>query len=109
MGDHRRHLQPDGLRRRRLPQLRARPPRTARPRDLHRLAVQDLRHARLARRLHGRPESVAKAVVTMNSNHTTNLDRKSVVKGKSGSIRLDLGGQRIMKKKTRYTTEIHKN
>src|SRR5690606_10382021 len=55
LGDHRRHLQPHDLRRRRLPQFLARPPGTARPGDLHRLAVQDLRHARLARRLHGRP------------------------------------------------------
>ena len=33
------------------------PPGAARARDLRRLAVQDLRHARLARRLHGRPGS----------------------------------------------------
>ena len=38
-------------------QLRPCAPRIARPRDLHRLAVQDLRHAGLARRLHGRAGS----------------------------------------------------
>ena len=57
LGHHRRHLQPHGLRRPRLPQFRARAPGAARPRDLHRLAVEDLRHAGLARRLHGRAGS----------------------------------------------------
>ena len=53
--DHlRRHLQPHGLRRRRLPQFRDVAARAARSRDPRRLAVQDLRHARLARRLHRR-------------------------------------------------------
>src|SRR3546814_15839581 len=32
------------------------------------------------------------------------LDRKSVVSGKSVSVRVDLGGRRILKKKTKYTT-----
>src|SRR3546814_12510724 len=35
------------------------------------------------------------------------LDRKSVVSGKSGSVRVDLGGRRIVKKKTNtVTTDI---
>jgi cyclophilin family peptidyl-prolyl cis-trans isomerase len=57
LGHHRRHLQPHGVRRRGLPQLRDAPSGTARPRDLHRLAVKDLRHAGLARWLHGRSRS----------------------------------------------------
>src|SRR3546814_21138471 len=32
------------------------------------------------------------------------LDRKSVVSGKSVSVRVDLGGRRILKKKILYTT-----
>src|SRR3546814_14611057 len=32
------------------------------------------------------------------------LDRKSVVSGKSVSVRVDLGGRRILKKKKNYTT-----
>src|SRR3546814_12531108 len=36
------------------------------------------------------------------------LDRKSVVKGKSGSVRVDLGGRRIIKKKnTRHSLTIN--
>src|SRR3546814_12392205 len=34
-------------------------------------------------------------------------DRKSVVEGKSGSVRVDLGGRSIMKKKKRNRTERH--
>src|SRR3546814_20010404 len=33
--------------------------------------------------------------------HTIDIDRKSVVKGKSVSVRVDLGGRRIIKKKKR--------
>src|SRR3546814_7101248 len=32
-------------------------------------------------------------------------DRKSVVQGKSVSVRVDLGGRRIIKKKTKFLTE----
>src|SRR3546814_15120117 len=35
------------------------------------------------------------------------LDRKSVVEGKSVSVRVDLGGRRIIKKKTTTKTHIH--
>src|SRR3546814_16720968 len=35
------------------------------------------------------------------------LDRKSVVSGKSVSVRLDLGGRRIIKKKKIYIVYIH--
>ena len=49
---HRRHLQPHGVRRRRLSQLRAGTAGAARARDPGRFAVQDLRHAGLARRFH---------------------------------------------------------
>ena len=53
--DHlRRHLQPHGVRRRRLPQLRAGPAGTARSRHPGRLAFQDLWHAGLARRFRRR-------------------------------------------------------
>src|SRR3546814_12883268 len=34
-----------------------------------------------------------------SGNGNGNGDRKSVVKGKSGSVRVDLGGRRIIKKK----------
>src|SRR3546814_15601179 len=37
--------------------------------------------------------------VHVRSKSTAMLDRKSVVKGKSGSVRVDLGGARIHKKK----------
>src|SRR3546814_9566858 len=37
------------------------------------------------------------------ANQTSNVDRKSVVEGKSVSVRVDLGGRRIIKKKN------HKN
>src|SRR3546814_13279468 len=33
-------------------------------------------------------------------------DRKSVVSGKSVSVRVDLGGRRIIKKKTNYTLDM---
>src|SRR3546814_18939270 len=36
-------------------------------------------------------------------------DRKSVVKGKSVSVRVDLGGRRIIKKNTNKTTRITHN
>src|SRR3546814_19367094 len=36
-----------------------------------------------------------------------NPDRKSVVEGKSVSVRVDLGGRRIIKKKTRHYPRIH--
>src|SRR3546814_20842068 len=36
-------------------------------------------------------------------------DRKSVVSGKSVSVRVDLGGRRISKKKTQYTTTTYDN
>src|SRR3546814_18084975 len=34
------------------------------------------------------------------------VDRKSVVSGKSGSVRVDLGGRRVHKKKTKINTTI---
>src|SRR3546814_16522012 len=34
-------------------------------------------------------------------------DRKSVVQGKSVSVRVDLGGRRIIKKKKANTTKVH--
>src|SRR3546814_17529232 len=34
-------------------------------------------------------------------------DRKSVVKGKSVSVRVDLGGRRIIKKKKKYNTNTY--
>src|SRR3546814_19533108 len=49
-----------------------------------------------------------------NLRRRQNVDRKSVVEGKSVSVRVDLGGRRIIKKKTnnRYTRnyiiEIHR-
>ncbi len=52
---HRRHLQHHGVRRHRLPQFRVRAASAARAVDLRRLGVQDLRHARLARRPARRP------------------------------------------------------
>src|SRR3546814_12016680 len=36
------------------------------------------------------------------------VDRKSVVSGKSVSVRVDLGGRRIIKKQTRVTTSLTK-
>src|SRR3546814_13007186 len=36
------------------------------------------------------------------------IERKSVVKGKSVSVRVDLGGRRILNKKTRDTNKIQK-
>src|SRR3546814_15683808 len=38
-----------------------------------------------------------------SEEHSVYQDRKSVVKGKSGSVRVDLGGRRISKKKKTYT------
>src|SRR3546814_19407732 len=35
-------------------------------------------------------------------------DRKSVVSGKSVSVRVDLGGRRIIKKQNKYSTSDHK-
>src|SRR3546814_14789098 len=37
------------------------------------------------------------------------VDRKSVVSGKSVSVRVDLGGRRIMKKKTLWMTRVEHN
>src|SRR3546814_11767046 len=37
------------------------------------------------------------------------IDRKSVVEGKSVSVRVDLGGRRIIKKKKRNTSELERN
>src|SRR3546814_11254110 len=39
---------------------------------------------------------------------TTWIDRKSVVSGKSVSVRVDLGGRRIIKKKKHKSTTHHK-
>src|SRR3546814_21111418 len=36
-------------------------------------------------------------------------DRKSVVSGKSVSVRVDLGGRRILKKKNNSTNKLHSN
>src|SRR3546814_12533839 len=36
-------------------------------------------------------------------------DRKSVVSGKSGSVRVDLGGRRIIKKQTENTHKYHED
>src|SRR3546814_17669150 len=36
-------------------------------------------------------------------------DRKSVVAGKSGAVRVDLGGRRIIKKKKNNPTKSHNN
>src|SRR3546814_17361411 len=38
---------------------------------------------------------------------TLNVDRKSVVSGKSVSVRVDLGGRRLIKKKKQHTYPIH--
>src|SRR3546814_17684496 len=35
------------------------------------------------------------------------IDRKSVVLGKSGSVRVDLGGRRIIKKQQKYPSKSH--
>src|SRR3546814_12705932 len=60
--------------------------------DCHR-AVRRSRDHRLVRWLSG---------TTLESDHTLRRlsDRKSVVSGKSVSVRVDLGGRRIIKKKT---------
>src|SRR3546814_13523608 len=42
----------------------------------------------------------------MNSFFIPALDRTSVVKGKSVSVRVDLGGRRIIKKKNKYRIKI---
>src|SRR3546814_12254323 len=42
------------------------------------------------------------AAVADDENPEQLLDRKSVVKGKSVSVRVDLGGRRIIKKKNKY-------
>src|SRR3546814_13344394 len=39
----------------------------------------------------------------------TDADRKSVVKGKSVSVRVDLGGRRIIKKKTHLQVSVFRN
>src|SRR3546814_16331937 len=39
---------------------------------------------------------------SMANGIATELDRKSVVEGKSVSVRVDLGGRRIIKKKNKY-------
>src|SRR3546814_14323184 len=47
----------------------------------------------------GRDASVPKCISNVNGMSDSRTDRKSVVKGKSGSVRVDLGGRRIIKKK----------
>src|SRR3546814_12897240 len=42
----------------------------------------------------------------LQGEHVGELDRKSVVSGKSVSVRVDLGGRRIIKKKKKLTTKI---
>src|SRR3546814_20034820 len=67
-------------------------PRCQPPGDSRRQA-EDLR-ARLSLRLAGRAVGDAAG------------DRKSVVSGKSGSVRVDLGGRRIIKKKKKENEKI---
>src|SRR3546814_13263743 len=43
------------------------------------------------------------------SRLSASIDRKSVVKGKSVSVRVDLGGRRIIKKKTKDKREYQHN
>src|SRR3546814_17052827 len=51
------------------------------------------------RKASGKGGQVEYLQVTMNDG----IDRKSVVQGKSGSVRLDLGGRRYIKKKNTKT------
>src|SRR3546814_14977989 len=50
---------------------------------------------------------------TAAPNHNDSRDRKSVVSGKSGSVRVDLGGRRLIKKKNVktmiFTLSTHQN
>src|SRR3546814_12640159 len=58
-------------------------------------------HALLGRRIaKDRPASVMARGTCGHFGHAI-LDRKSVVEGKSGSVRVDPGGGRIIKKKTK--------
>src|SRR3546814_16895961 len=55
-------------------------------------------------------EPVAIAAFTVSALRTTTgpaTDRKSVVEGKSVSVRVDLGGRRIIKKKQKKTPKQH--
>src|SRR3546814_14727040 len=47
----------------------------------------------------------ADAFAAVSSGDNSNIDRKSVVSGKSVSVRVDLGGRRIIKKKKKNQTE----
>src|SRR3546814_16489121 len=56
----------------------------------------------------GTMQLIAKHVVNNNSGFFKKLDRKSVVSGKSVSVRVDLGGRRIIKKKNKKATTAQK-
>src|SRR3546814_15422334 len=57
------------------------------------------RLAREGGRLSGLPDRLPSIHLTALFPHATKQDRKSVVSGKSVSVRVDLGGRRIIKKK----------
>src|SRR3546814_14744365 len=70
------------------------------------------RGRRIRAQFHDRPERLRRAAHARLSAPPG--DRKSVVLGKSVSVRLDLGGRRIIKKKKQqeylvYITDWHKN
>src|SRR3546814_1433372 len=49
------------------------------------------------------------APMTARWNPRSRSDRKSVVEGKSVSVRVDLGGRRIIKKKKQHEFSIHRS
>src|SRR3546814_17314747 len=74
---------------------RGRRERKLRDRDEHLRSVAEFHHIASDHRSAGRRERTARYIV----KRATRLDRKSGVEGKSVSVRVDLGGRRIIKNK----------
>src|SRR3546814_18244227 len=66
---------------------------------------QGHRHAELPRRRHHRVPLREWRILLHRDEHPPAGDRKSVVEGESVSVRVDLGGRRIIKKKNNNTNK----
>src|SRR3546814_14810425 len=71
-----------------------------------RISSSESQPARLASAISASLSLTSQVALKESTLGRVSLDRKSVVLGKSVSVRVDLGGRRIIKKKNKTTTSI---
>src|SRR3546814_13331453 len=80
-----------------------------RPRDKHATdTAKQLQRAQREHRKEGKQGRAQAVGVVRRLTRGERKDRKSVVSGKSVSVRVDLGGRRIIKKKIKVEEDQHK-